>query len=287
MCTVEYLKVLLEYRVGLRRVLVYIYKVTARMSWKHEAFRRERPAVAKFVFRGKTLCLCLALDPKAYADSKYIVDDMSEIARFEGTPLLYRIKNERRLRYAKELIAVLLAGAEHVNAEPTDYSAIPYEETEPLVERGLIRIAGTERVRYDGKSTAAYEDEEDFEPNEETEARRESVSVAQAAALMSDDAAEHRIEEGVRYADKTKTAIVNVDTLSKVFADGEKVTLEKIKARVPSVNKKVTYIKVLARGELNKALVVEADDFSLEAVKMIAICGGRIIRTRRRDTRKR
>lgn len=172
-----------SYYSELKNELMSYKKVTARMSWKHEAFRRGRPTVAKFVFRGKTLCLCLALDPKAYDGSKYIVDDMSDVARFAGTPLLYRIKNDRRLRYAKELIAVLLAEAERVNAAPVNYADIPYEETQPLVERGLIRIVGTERVRYDGNKTAAYADEEEdiaeeVALSEDTGDRRASVSAA-------------------------------------------------------------------------------------------------------------
>ncbi len=282
-----------NYYSELKNELMSYKKVTARMSWKHEAFRRGRPTVAKFVFRGKTLCLCLALDPKAYEDSKYIIDDMSEVARFEGTPLLYRIKNDRRLRYAKELIAVLLAEAERLNAESANYADIPYEETQPLVERGLIRIVGTERVRYDGKRTSAYEDEgddaaeeaavsEDVSAAEGAEGQLAIVSAAEVDSLMEDEAAEASIEESVRYADKTKTGIVNVDTLSKVFAEGEKVTLEEIKKRVRSIHKKTTYIKILARGELDKALVVEADDYSVEAVKMILLTGGKVIRTRRR-----
>ena len=276
-----------NYYSELKNELMSYKKVTARMSWKHEAFRRGRPTVAKFVFRGKTLCLCLALDPKAYDGSKYIVDDMSDVARFAGTPLLYRIKNDRRLRYAKELIAVLLAEAERVNAAPVNYADTPYEETQPLVERGLIRIVGTERVRYDGNKTAAYADEEEdiaeeVALSEDTGDRRASVSASEADALMADEAAEAQIEEGVRYADKTKTGIINVDTLGKMFAEGEKVTLEEIKKRVPFIHKKTTYIKVLARGELNKALVIEADDYSVEAVKMILLTGGKVIRTRRR-----
>ena len=163
----------------------------------------------------------------------------------------------------------------------------PYEETQPLVERGLIRIVGTERVRYDGNKTAAYADEEEdiaeeVALSEDTGDRRASVSASEADALMADEAAEAQIEEGVRYADKTKTGIINVDTLGKVFAEGEKVTLEEIKKRVPFIHKKTTYIKVLARGELNKALVIEADDYSVEAVKMILLTGGKVIRTRRR-----
>ena len=53
------------------------------------------------------------------------------------------------------------------------------------------------------------------------------------------------------------------------------------KKRIPSTGKKVTYVKVLARGTLDKALIVEADDFSPAAIKMIVLTGGEVIRTKR------
>ncbi len=287
----------------LKNELLSYEKVHGRRSWRHEAYRRGRPTVAKFVFRGKTLCLCLALDPKAYAESKYIVDDMSGYARFEATPLLYRLKNPRRVRYAKELIAALFAPAQKLHEENTDYSDIPFESTQALFERGLIREVGQESVVYDGTNYSAEADDDEFEagerevreepaePAEEpaepvaepaevpAELVREAVTVSEANARMTDEEAEAAVEEGVRFADKTKTGIVNVDTLSELFAEGEKVTLEELKKRFPYLSKKVTYIKVLARGRLDKPLIVEADEFSLEAVKMIVLEGGKVIRT--------
>ena len=47
---------------------------------------------------------------------------------------------------------------------------------------------------------------------------------------------------------------------------------------MPSVNNKATYIKVLARGSLDKPLDVEADDFSPAAIKMIVLTGGTVSR---------
>ena len=126
-----------RYYSELKNCLLSYKKVTPRISWRHESFRKGRPAAAKFVIRGKTLCLCLALDPENYEESKYIVDDMSRYAKFANTPLMYRIKNERRLRYAKELIAFLFEGTEPSGHEDEDFAAIPYEDTQSLVERGL------------------------------------------------------------------------------------------------------------------------------------------------------
>ncbi len=114
------------------------------------------------------------------------------------------------------------------------------------------------------------------------ESIRVEVAASEVNGLMQDAVAKQLIEESVRIADKSKSGIVNVDTLGEYFESGERVTLEELKARVPFFGKKVTYVKVLARGRLNKALIVEGDDFSLEAVKMIALVGGHVIRTRRR-----
>ena len=51
------------------------------------------------------------------------------------------------------------------------------------------------------------------------------------------------------------------------------------------VPKDVFYIKVVERGEIDKPLTVCANSFSLTAVKMIALTGGRAVKvkTRRRD----
>ena len=57
------------------------------------------------------------------------------------------------------------------------------------------------------------------------------------------------------------------------FSAGERVDVNILKTRnlVPS---DTAYIKVLARGAIDKPLKVYANDFSLSAVKMIALSGG-------------
>ena len=106
-----------EYYSELKNELLSYKKITARRSWQHESFRRGRTTVAKLVIRGKTLRLYLALEPMLYEESKYRVEDASEHAKFAKTPLLYRIKNDRRCRYAKDLIAAAMASAEALRGE--------------------------------------------------------------------------------------------------------------------------------------------------------------------------
>lgn len=105
------------------------------------------------------------------------------------------------------------------------------------------------------------------------------VSVAEAAEMMADEEAEAQMECSGRIADKTRTAIVNIDTLSDYFEDGEYVDIDAMKARIPFFDKRATYVKVLARGILTKTLEVEADVYSMEAAKMILLLGGKVIVT--------
>ncbi len=302
-----------SYYSELKNELLSYKKVTARKSWQHESFRRGRTTVAKLVIRGKTLRLYLALEPMLYEESKYLVEDASEHAKFAKTPLLYRIKNDRRCRYAKDLIAAAMASAEALRGDEQseDYASVPYESTDELIAQGLVRIIEVRR-RKDGAGGIVPPADEDYEEDEEDEEpvapeedepaeappvaiaprpvtaltvqdvqEEHRVSVSAADTLMADEKAEELVSETERVSDKRRQTIVNIDTLSEYFSDGERVGIEEMKERIPFFNKKATYVKVLARGVLTKTLEVEADDFSLEAVKMIALLGGKIYRTKK------
>lgn len=237
--------------------------VKARMSWKGETFYSGRVTYAKLCVRGKSLSLFIALDPKEYIDSKYIVEDMSDIATYEKTPCLYRLKNDRRVKYSKELIATVMDGREKIEeVEAIDWaSKYPYEATQPLVDRGLIK----ELTEEDAQSGDVF-------------LPRDCVLASEANELMQDEVAVALVEETEEISDKTKSDIVNIDTLGKYFENGETVTLEEMKKRIPAINNKATCIKVLARGTLNKKLTVIADNFSIEAVKMILLTGGNVVK---------
>lgn len=287
------------------------YKVKTRTSWKYETFKHGRKLLAKIAVRGKTLGLYLALDPAAYAGTKYKINDVSSVAKNAAVPVLYKIKNDRRCKYSKDLIAAVMSanGLEAGEEKTDDYVArYPYEEIEPLIERGLVKLlkwkensAGAEeglieisQERYEAitaetnySEVAVSEDEpvEEEPVDEEPQYPEvvESITVVEAEEKIADEVVEDFVQESERYSDKTKKDIVNIDVLSKYFNAGENVTVEEIKKRVPSVNRKTTYIKVLARGTLDKALNVEADDFTPAAIKMIVLTGGTVSRTKTRN----
>ncbi|MBN2509826.1 MAG: 50S ribosomal protein L15 [Spirochaetales bacterium] len=77
------------------------------------------------------------------------------------------------------------------------------------------------------------------------------------------------------YPFKEEFAIVNLSTLEKSFADGDKVTVETlVKAKVLK-NQKLP-LKVLGNGEISKKLTVIADKVSAGAKAKIEKAGGSV-----------
>jgi large subunit ribosomal protein L15 len=66
--------------------------------------------------------------------------------------------------------------------------------------------------------------------------------------------------------------VVNIGTLDDAFESGETVTVEALSGR--RLVRKGRPVKVLARGELGKALTVKANKFSKQAAEKIKAAGG-------------
>lgn len=116
--------------------------VTANPSWKKESYTVGRNIVANFIVRGKTLCLCLALDPKRFDGTKYKVEDRSLRVKKTVTPTLFRVRSSRGLNYAMQLIDKLFEVkgiAAKAEKQSVNY-AVPFTATETLVRRGLIKV---------------------------------------------------------------------------------------------------------------------------------------------------
>ena len=55
-------------------------------------------------FRGKTLCVSLALNPQEYQNTKYRFTDISEFKTHTHYPMRVKLTSDRQVRWAKELI---------------------------------------------------------------------------------------------------------------------------------------------------------------------------------------
>ena len=73
-----------------------------------------------------------------------------------------------------------------------------------------------------------------------------------------------------------KKAEINIDVIGRNFEAGDRVSINTLKEKkmIPS---NVGYVKILARGSLDKPLTVVAQKYSVAAVKMILLTGGTVI----------
>ena len=275
-----------DYYNGLRSELLSYVGVKERVSWNYGSYNVGRRQFAKINANRKSIILYLALAP-ASVDEKYTFRDVSEKKRYAAVPVRYKITGSRSFKYAVELIAQAAAefGLDYKRFE--EKLDIPYEERDELIKKRLIKV-------YAKRETGETVTEEELEQYIEEGATEESlsaytvtdrVSVNEAEILISDATAKQLValaeeaEEQPRAA-RAKRSYVNLDTVSANFREGEKVDLAALQAK-GLVDKKATAYKVLARGSLDKSLTIEANDFSLPAVKMIALTGGRVVKIRK------
>lgn len=76
-----------------------------------------------------------------------------------------------------------------------------------------------------------------------------------------------------------KRGFVNIGDIDEAFQANDHVTLEALKQK-GLVSKKIKRIKILADGELTKPLSVKAHSYSIQAIKMIQLTGGTVIKIR-------
>ncbi len=115
-------------------------KVKARVSWGFDSFNSGRKRLIRIQCKGKRLVMYMALNPLDL-DRKYRVKDVGDVSRYEEVPAMIKIKSERSLKYAKELVDKLMAKNELVLKAAygsVDYT-VPYMETEDLIANGLIK----------------------------------------------------------------------------------------------------------------------------------------------------
>ncbi len=125
----------------LKNCILCYEKTKVRMRWDNEKFYIGRNNVATITMRGKQLCLYLAVTAEEYS-ARFPVKNSTSKKYREITPCLFRIKNAKSVKQAKELIALMMSdyGVLYVKTNHSIY-ALPYEDDDALVAKGLARQA--------------------------------------------------------------------------------------------------------------------------------------------------
>ncbi len=128
-----------EFYNELKNYILAYKRINSRISWNFDSFNIGRDKVVRIAFRGLTMVAYLALNPEDYADTKYYPHDMGDKKKFEDTPMMVKIKSERGVKFAKELIDIICKDLPaKKNFEPEVYK-FPYMSDKKLIENGLAK----------------------------------------------------------------------------------------------------------------------------------------------------
>lgn len=273
-----------DYYNALRNELLSCVGVKERVSWNYDSYNVGRRQFAKVNANTKSLILYLALTP-SQVDEKYNFRDVSEKKRYANVPVRFKITGSRSFKYACELLDRAAEEFELDFKRVDDAKVIPYETREALIKKKLIKVYAK---RETGETVTEEQLDEMIAEGATVEKLSaytvtDKVSVNEADTAISDATAQQIIALAEFREDRAaagRRAVINLDTISANYHEGECVNLQTLKEK-GLIDKKAASYKVLARGVLDKSLTVEAVDFSLPAVKMIALTGGKVVKLRR------
>ncbi len=162
------------------------------------------------------------------------------------------------------VVIILLRRKNATDPEPTEPEAEAEPEAEPEPETPAAPL-----FIPVGEEVPEEEIPEEVETVEEVDAETVDEMMTDkvaAAFLVASD------EEG----GQGKMGIINVGVISAAYQAGETVDLASLQEK-GMIDGNIGRLKVLASGTLDKPLIIKADAFSVQAVKMITLTGGQAI----------
>ena len=151
-----------RYYVEIVNKLAGYNKVKLRVSNRFATFNRGRTTLARINVTGKSLCFYVALPAEGLAE-KYFVRDVSARKAVADTPSLLRVKSDRGLKYALELVDGLVVEYE---LKPSKKQQIlhtvdefAYMSVDELIAAGWIRRKQTvTAIAQENETNPAYPD---------------------------------------------------------------------------------------------------------------------------------
>ena len=226
--------------------------VTYRVYKRVEKIRYQGQVIAVIGIAKRSIKLWLALKPYEYDARRYHHKDVSDKPRFVDVPMYVRVSSDRALTRAQELILAL-------------FQELNMEARKRYNDRSIQELIFT--LKHNKLLT-----------NKQNKGLLCEVMHVHDCDVLSDELAEKCIEsKNVENIDESLIETIKLDDIDAKFQDGNRVTLEKLK-KVGLVSEECTGYTVTAGQRITKPLIIVANDFTLPAVKMITLTGGRAIK---------
>jgi len=199
----------------------------------------------------RSIKLWLALDPNEFDRERYFHKDVSDKPRYEKVPMYLRVGSERAQKRVLELLEALFEkfGIERRRR---------YEE-KPIQEL-IFTLKGNKLLK----------------DKEQKHLLCESVHVHDAD-MLDNETAENCIEiKDIAPIENENFESISLDVLDENFLDGQRITLDRLKKK-GLVSEDCNGIRIVAGSRISKPLAIHANEFTLSAVKMIVLTGGRAV----------
>ena len=233
--------------------LLQYKNVTRSLTNRADNFKSKGSLLAKITLTGKTLKLYLPLDAELYDYDKYH-QLITEKNGYEEVPFTIKVKSNRGLKYAKELIDEAMAqkGIERKKKAGEKKS---FKEL-ILLQKGSLLIKA-----------------------KKTDKLRSRVDSQDANAKLTDSEAQELVRiKYVPVSDEVKkTAFVGLDKIEELYNDCDMVNIKTLRKR-GLVKEEHNRVKIIGGGTLTKSLKVYAEEYSLTAIKMIVLLGGKVVK---------
>ncbi len=219
-----------------------LYRAKGRYSARCETYRY-KGLVAKVALAGKSIKVCLAIDPQTLEGSKYHYKDVSEKRQYQEVPTMIKVRSPRGLKYFKELVDIMMAtrGVKPKrNYQPTNFMPT-------LIPNGEAILANL------GMSTDYL---------------YPSMNVRGIPAEMPDDLIDYLpVIQGNELEEEEVEANVYLDTLCNHFENGDEITIDVLKSL--HIVTKGNVLRIRARGTLDRKLIIYAEYIDADALKML------------------
>lgn len=230
-----------EYYNEIKNYLI-MYRAKGRYSARCETFRY-RGLVAKVALAGKSIKVCLAIDPQSLVGTKYRYKDVSAKKQYAEVPTMIKVRSARGLKYFKELVDIMMANRgvkPKRNYQPTNFMP-------QLIPNGEAILATL------GMSTDYL---------------YPSMNARSIPAEMPEDIADYLpVIQGEELQEEEVEASIYLDTLCNHFVDGDEITIDILKSL--HIVTKGNVLRIKARGTLDRRLIIYAEYFEPDALKML------------------
>ena len=186
-----------DYYTAVKNYVLSFKGVKARTSWNFESFNKGRIQCVKLNVKGSAFQVYLGLDPNEYSEDKYHFVNVGDKPKLDKVPLMMKVKSDRSLKYTFELIDDVMSknGIERGDIPAVDYH-MPYETTEALVDKDLVKVILPEGMQIDENTIIEKVNVgdllKDVKPAEETVA---AEAVAVEEPVVEEPVVEEPVEE--------------------------------------------------------------------------------------------